>query len=378
MKKVLALVLAGAIAASMTATAFAHGTARNAVMLNAGGSTATLGVSGQNLRAGGFFALNNNARDIIDGSDWDVIARPTEGSVSMNFTLNPAAFVLENQDNAVSSDLRVSQLRSSHFDVQARRTTGFAALRDVSLQDVTVQGTRTVNIRVRLIAELVNVNDQDFEYEFFLTHQRQRIDGSHSANAGGSGWDTTFTVFGNLDNDRINVFNDDDTIWTGDGVVVEADTVVRGITLEAGAGVEVTLNMNSGAEVYVRAHTDLRAADSDLMDETPELAHVIYINSHHSGGVNLRSAQVALTGFGGGYYVYNNEGTFIGMSNQVLPFSSVYYLATARIDNASVTPETLPEVLPEGEIDATPGSPETGGDGWSTPPNVNDNPGTGR
>ena len=248
--------------------------------------------------------------------------------------------------------LTAAQIRRARLDVRTNNNR--------VLEGATVNANQS-RIEVRFQRELVGTRDIDFDFDVTLSvNGRQMRD--YLIRFSGTFANPVVEVWANTEREDISF-----------GEVAYAQESIRSITFDVGEGVSVITRMHSVNRLYAVA-----TLAPDSRDEA-------FFNTHRevSGVVNLRSvgiptgATVRLGANFRGYYVYSDDGTFLGRGTDELPLHSKYYLATARL---AATNEPTP---PEPDVP----DPDTGTDNnagqptQTTPPsggNVNLNPPTGR
>ncbi len=170
-----------------------------------------------------------------------------------------------------------------------------------------------------------------------------------------------------------------DEVDASEGIIMNPSDMLRNIVVYGGNDLYATVNMSPAKNYRFYTHTEITDDDFEVMEEFAEITNVIYVNQ-----VNMKVAgnKYAFLGLDDEFYVYNEAGKLIGTTDDDLPFSSKYYLATSKIsmsnddeddwddDDDSSIPPAPPEIpqLPE-----LPGI-SSGSDGY---PIVNYNPNTG-
>jgi len=262
----------------------------------------------------------------------------------------------------------VNSLNTSHVRVNHRRISGGNVLSSVGYVAVAGQPT----LQIEFVREFVNTGSTDFEFEIWLS---DRLPNNVAADA------TRFYVYGTFANKyHDNFYGDETYVHTGDGQVIRCTEFSRNVEIDAGRGVTLFMNLLEDTRYYVRADMNLSDADQKIMDEIAAIEGIITMRTAATRHATFRSAKVELD-LGDSYFVYGENYEFLGMSDERLPFSNKYFLATSRIDlgtqNTPAPSEEEPVVPPDAGI-GTGGLDNPGTGGTSAPVNANDNPGTGR
>jgi hypothetical protein len=245
----------------------------------------------------------------------DLFVRPGE---LLQIMLPPEAFVDE-EGNVLSGDaLSSSQLAEGKVGVRYKATAGAQALAGVSLGYDSEMGACVL---VQFQPELVKTQEFVFEYDIYLTVRGQR-----KAN-------TTFTVAGKIANPVIYVYGDEEVVNLSDGTVAEATTYVRDIRLDLGNGLSVNSSLYEGSRYYGVAAVEQSVDDTPLLPDYPEVELIYTLRTI---GLKREDREMVTFDFTERYYVYNQDGKFIGTTDKLLPYSAKYYLALTQIGSIEV------------------------------------------
>lgn len=236
----------------------------------------------------------------------------------------------------------------------------------------TTKTGRTAYISVMLAEEFVSVEDKDFSVDIWL-----RIDNKSDKTM-------TITLDGTMLVRTQEVYNDEESMDTSDGIVVEAMESVRDFKMEIGQGITITKNLTNGKKYYATAqvkHPYDAGFEDDFPDIYPALEFVYKLNT-----VNMRSGNSKVNlniSVDEPYFVYGEDMSYLGRSNEELPFSEYYFMSLMELPTLEglVYEEGLDSIpnwdRKENSSDEEGENPVTGGDrGWIE--NENFNPGTGR
>lgn len=329
MKKVLALALAATMALGMTVTSFAADKATDF-----SGNLAAL--------------VEAKYQDKVEGQtiNLDTI-RPVD-EVKVKFDLDRTAFGLGG-----SGVMSAAEIRASKIKVNATSKAGSKLLS--SLEVVQKDG----QVVAKFVKEMVSTKSADFEIEIYLT-----IDGKRKG-------DQSATLIGTMENEVISVYDNYDYVDLSNKLVAEAEDFINNIEVDLGNGVSIFTKFFKGKKYYGTASRDADEADDVVFKQYPDIDNVVTLKTV---GLNSTGDIVKLDNDYDNYYVYDKDMNFLGMSNEMLPYSSKYYLANKELDVE--VDEDIDEEAPEVE-DEEGDNASTGGDA-DFEENANFNPGTGR
>lgn len=344
MKKVLALVLVAVMAIGMSATAFAATAAE---------------YDTQEHELGYSYEPESNTKNKLDensGNSWtfenDVNPQDEQ---KVYIELNHGMF--SGTDNKATNPdgalLNASDVRKSKITVRTQVQGGSKVLKEIKIDG------KKGRIEVAFVEEWVSTKEQDFEILVYLTVDGKRFDGEG------------LTLVGTLANDLIEVHEEFDYVDLSQGSVAEAIDFVDKIEVDLGNGVKMFTKFFKSKKYYGTATREPDEAADIVMKQYPDIDNVVIMKVV---GLNSTGDIVKLDTDYSNYYVYNKDMQYVGQSNEMLPYSSVYYLANKQLDVADGEEPTDDDGDEPDEDDGT--NPGTGGDNASN--NANANPGTGR
>ncbi len=132
-------------------------------------------------------------------------------------------------------------------------------------------------------------------------------------------------IFGNTEE---TIEGDQDEIDASEGIVMSPEEMVRNIVVYGGNELYATVNMSPNKNYRFYTHTEITDDDFEVMEKFEEISNIIYVNQ-----VNMKMTgdRYAFHGLDDEFYVYNEDGKLIGTTDEELPFSNKYYLATSKI-----------------------------------------------
>lgn len=335
MKKVLAMILAIATALGMTGTAFAA--------VDSGAS-----ISGMV----GSLSLGYSADPGNDSVDLGTIIPNSEEVIYIYLTQEMFSWD-DNSGTADGTVLTSSQITTGKLTTRVSTSSGSKSIDSITLSK------RQGRIEIEFADELVSTSELDFEFTVYLN-----IDGSRQS-------DYAMTFYGTFENEIIDVYGDEDYVDLSYGMVAEAQEYNSSIEVDLGDGVSIHTKLFNGKKYYGTASRDPDEADDVVMTQYPDIDNVVTLKTV---GLNSTGDVVRLDLDYGDYYVYDKDMNYLGQSNQLLPYSTKYYLANRQLDVTNTDDDIIDEVDAPEESST---NPETGGDG-SAGSNANTNPGTGK
>ena len=382
MKKVLSLVLAAAMTFGMSAVAFA---AEVDTSLSMGFSdkiyTNTTAGTGSSVRMihndGSVNLTMPNGDNVLPGTKFTIDEYGIYGAYNDEGYWVQAAV----DKDTISYYNRTSDFSRNKVTVKKSVTKGGGLFKDPELKNDTrtyygrkldvdgkwVQDTskvtkvNIVRLQVEFKDPIVSVKEQEFDFKVYLAKSGSKITESE------------ISVTGFQENEKIEVDGDDE-VNLSDGQYAKAVAYTKGIKVDTGNGLFVTTNMFEDQKYYAKSEQNEPSnADEDILAQYPEIESIYTLYS-----INMKSASNVVTfDIDDKYYVYNQDGKYVGMSTDKLPMADKYYLATKKIDMDSGNVDEAPADT-DGDttpVDVDTESPSTGGDDVAV--NVNDNPGTG-
>lgn len=166
---------------------------------------------------------------------------------------------------------------------------------------------------------------------------------------------------------------DQDSVWVKKNQYIYAQEFIKAMEVNFENDEAIGyLTVFSGKKYYWLIESDIQTADEAIMAKYDTIENVYH--SYYSSNVNVGSTYVKFD-LDEKYYVYNQDGKYLGMSDEKVALASIYYLSTAKIEMGdAVASEAPASEAPTAPADGTQ-NPAGGGD--DAPANANNNPGTG-
>lgn len=303
MKKVLALVLASVMALGMSVMSFAAdnkitGLASNDAMEKS--YSRSIGTSSYSSMTG-----NSVSNQTVSYTNTIVPFDKTKDYIDLfrsMFTWN---------NSLTDARLSAAEIRTSKLAVRTSVSSGSKAVESVSIDN------KNSRIEIKYVEEYVSTKDLDFNFTVYLT-----IDGKRYTDAG-------LTFVGTMANPITQVYADDDYVDTSYGQIAEAMDFVKDIEVDLGNGVSIFTKMFKGKKYYGTSSRDSDAEDSVVFSKYADIDNVVTLKTV---GLNSTGDIVQLNTDYSSYYVYDKDLNYLGRSNELLPFSTKYYLANKEID----------------------------------------------
>lgn len=261
-----------------------------------------------------------------------------------------------------SYDITTSVLKSSDVTLKVTKVKGGEYVEKVEFKNMKVSGSNYAYVSVQLVDTFNSTSEKDVTLKIALQLKRSRKD------------DVELSF--KLKNETIYVSDSDDYISIEDGQIVEAESYVRAIEVYIGNGVTIDAKMYQNKKYYGVCKSEITEEDDKILSRYPEILDILKLTT-----TNLKGSGkiVTIEPNGDTMHVYNEEGKYIGTTDEKLPYSNVYYLAEEKIkmssssssDDENEDEDNTEEVLPE-EGYYPPQAPSPSDSGY-----VNDNPETG-
>ena len=238
-------------------------------------------------------------------------------------------------------DLTMADVRASRITVRQNARRGSQAIASVDIKE---NKDKVASILITLTDPFTSTQPLDFEtrLELYLNGRRQNL---------------TTTVSGTLANVIDEVYSDTDYIDLSSGITALAVENARGVEAYLGQGVSVFVNMARNKEYYGTVTNNPDDNDIEIMTKLPDISEVLTLTTI---GMNAEGRTVRLDA-DRNYYVYSRNLTYLGRSNDMLPYSTKYYLSTRELDVDDEEDEFIDEDEPE-EIDSLEEPEEEPGD----------------
>lgn len=226
--------------------------------------------------------------------------------------------------------LSANEIRTSKLAVRTSNSSGSKAVDTISID------SKNGHIEIKYVEEYVATKDLDFDFTVYLT-----IDGKRHTDAG-------LSFIGTLANPVTQVYADDDYVDGSYGQVVEAMDFNKDIEVDLGNGISIFTKMFKGKKYYGTSTRDSDEKDSAVFAKYADIDNVVTLKTV---GLNSTGDIVQLDTDYSAYYVYDKGLHYLGRSNELLPFSTKYYLANKKIDVVPGDEEEFDDEDPEAPED---------------------------
>lgn len=321
MKKIISFLLSVTMIMGMTLSAFASltpapGPASNPSVLTTGikgiNESKFIDIINQNASRG-LISLNDGTSDIDSASDLtDLILSPGD-IIKIELT---ADMFLDSNGNAFSNKAPVSlsALNSAQITVRSTTSTGSG------LGKISLEGNKSGS-RIKIeFSKNPAADGQKFSYGSYLSYRGARKSG------------TRLQIKGILENSRIEVDSSMDYVDISKGLTIKAKTGVRNLEIYLGEYCTINRTLVKGREYSGIAITDILAKDESLFMKYPNLEYIYRLET-----VGLKAnGNIVTFDLEENYYVYNTNGTYIGRSNNALPYWTKYYITSKKYDSIAV------------------------------------------
>lgn len=320
-----------------------------------GVSSKITGIASGSLLGGTNSGAFLNGKSLSYGEVTSLVVEPGD-ELLIPFTAN--FFTWDGTPPYGGSPVTTTQLRQGKIDVRSTNRRG-GNIYESGTPDIVNRDGRAY-VRLKFAKDYSSLKDIEFSLTIFLTVDRSRDTASQ------------LEIYGLLEREVFDIY-EGGYYDISDGSVIRADTYIRNVELYLGNGVTMYTNLLADKHYSGTASNEILPQDEELLRKYPSIDEIIRIKTNSLTQLNSR---VLFDTGRANYYVYNSNGEYLGRSNTRLPYSPIYYLSSKQIDMSEESEEPGP-----GFIQPEPGEdppPEKEWNNWTTPPNGNDNPGTGR
>lgn len=222
---------------------------------------------------------------------------------------------------------------------------------------------KTAYIKIEFLEEYTGVAEKEFEFTVYLAVRGNRVK------------DSAVTFIGTFKNKTIVVDSDEDYVDLSGGEVAEAEEYLRSVDVYIGAGIIIRTKMYKDKQYYGVAESGVSESDEKILDAYPEISEVYTLKT-----VNLSSGTVIFDDVDDKYHVYDEDGKYVGTTDDELKYSSKFYLAKNKIDMGSKSSskdedeDEDEEIIPAEEVEEDT-VPSYSNDNYDY--SLNDNPSTG-
>lgn len=324
MKRFLCVVLTLTLVFGMALTANANtiiitsgGGGPGPVVTSGSGGVVTTGIKSINESSSIGDLMDANATlndsDTLDWSDLsdlevqpgDIIKIPLQGVLFKDSNGNPFS----------QSNVSLSALNSAGITVRATFSQGSG------LYNVSLGGNKSSSyIKIEFL------KGHTFQGQRFSSYIFLYKSGSRKAS-------TRVAVRGKLETVPQELYSGDDYVDLSDGSAVHTNATLRNVEIYLGEGCTITRTLARG-QTYAGIATvdDINSNDMYTLSKYPNIAYIYKLET-----IGLKVAGNIVTfDLDRKYYVYNSNGTYIGMSNQALPYWTKYYMSTTKYPQLSV------------------------------------------
>ena len=274
--------------------------------------------------------------------DWSEDAGGSDEAVSIN-QLNTGKITLKVTNDANSKKI----VDKVEFKAKASSATG---------------GDKTAHVRIEFVEEYTSTKELEFEFTVYLARGSNRVK------------DSAVTFAGTFKNTVLIVDDDEeDYLDISGGQVIETENYIKSIDLHLGEGLYVNTKLYEGREYYGKAVKGVKEDDYKVVDAYPEIDTIYTLTT-----VNLSSGKVYFD-LDDKFYVYDEDGKYVGTTEDQLKYSNKFYLASTKINlSGSSSKNDVEEEDDEGD-DVEEVIPVEDDDDYYHygSGNINDNPGTG-
>jgi hypothetical protein len=259
---------------------------------------------------------------LSSGSGEDLLDLYVQPGETLLIVLPPEAFVDAEGYPLEGYTLPFSRISEARVGVQHKVIAGAQTLAGVSLVSDPDFGA---SILVEFQPEFVQTQELEFEYDIYVTIRGKRETS------------TRITIAGKIANPVVYVYDGDDYVDLSDGYVAEATAYIKDIELYLGNGLSLRRALFKGSRYYGIATVEQSDTQSPLLPGYPEVELVYTLRTI---GLKREDRDTVTFDFTELYYVYNQEGQYIGTTSKILPYSAKYYLTRTQIGSIDV-PEDL-------------------------------------
>lgn len=218
-------------------------------------------------------------------------------------------------------------------------------------------------IKIEWATRFVSVDDKNFALTLALSFDGRRDD------------NRALTFTGKIDNKRIKVYGNTNSVNIEEGLIVVPTEFNSKIAVYVGNGATIHTKFFKDKKYYCTTDRDADEADDVVFKKYADVDNVL---TFYNVGINNTGDYVTLSTDYADYYVYDKDMKYLGRGNEQLNYSQKLYLANKRLDvDTEEETETPTETDKETPVEKGP-NPPTGGDSGKASSNANNNPGTGR
>lgn len=238
--------------------------------------------------------------------------------------------------DGATEDLKMSDVKSGKITAKQTARTGSKAIDTVEIKE---NSKKVACVLVTLVDPFTSTKELDFEtkIELYINGKRQGMPA---------------VVTGTLMNNLEDVYSDTDYVDLSDGRTAQCLENARKVEAYIGEGISVFVNMMKNKEYYGTVSREPDDDDYEVFDKYPDVSEVLALTTI---GMNAEGKTVKLD-LDKNYHVYSKNLDYLGRANDMLPYSTKYYLAAKQLDTDESEPE--PESEPESDGSDTDDLPE--------------------
>ncbi|MCL2034184.1 MAG: hypothetical protein FWG94_05575 [Oscillospiraceae bacterium] len=231
--------------------------------------------------------------------------------------------------NDAEEDLTMKDVRDNRITVRQNARRGSQAIASVDLKE---NKDKVASILITLADPFTSTKPMEFEtrLELYFNGRRQNL---------------VTVVNGELVNKMDEIYSDTDYIDLSNGITAFAVENARGVEAYLGHGVSVIVNMTRNREYYGTVTNIPDDNDIEVFDKHRDIEEALTLTTI---GLNAEGKTVRIDA-GRNYYVYSKNLSYLGRSNDMLPYSTKYYLSSKELDVDEGKPEDEYDPLDEPE-----------------------------
>lgn len=309
MKKILALFMASVMVFGMSMAAFAANPIKGIDTKN---FKAQLKKNGEN----GLILLDKKA---IKADQLEDLSISPGNEIKIYLTadmfVDSAGKTVATQDKTPEYVTR-NQIRAGKITLRRATSSGSKAFSSVSLK----YDSKGAYIGVVFVDSYASTKPLDFSTKLYLYVNNKRVN------------ETLIAITGSLGTESEGIYSDMDYIDLSDGSIGEAMEYIPKIEINMGNGVSVVTSISRGKQVYATCSAKVSSADSRIMSKYPDIAEVLTLttqNVRKTGKPVYIDVDFTL-------YVFGADGKYLGTTDQMLAYSSKYYLSDRKYASLTV------------------------------------------
>lgn len=226
----------------------------------------------------------------------------------------------------------VYQLKRNGIVPRIQTSANYQYIKSIKLVDFTPTRRNPARAAVQLefYEDVITTKELLWEFSIYLS-----LNDSYT--------DSTKEIYGGMLSNELFDVRGLDYLYIGDGIIAYCSEESVPLELDHGNGVSMYRYMYEGEKYYGKAYLDGNFGQTAVLKEYKDIVVMI----------DIKSVDVKINGrimrvdkeleYPDPLYVYDLEGKYVGMSNELLPYSTKYYLSKAEIE---IDPELVKEDIP--------------------------------